>query len=265
MDKKKIVLSIIVIILFIVVFFLAYLLFYKYVLKRNFENDILSFANKNEETVFQINEILYFSSCDAKNKNISNTNFTIENLYQYTDIALFINSPLEEKTAQNTLKSLTLNNIQFVESPSVGEPSLNYKNIQNFSKSDLLEDSVIGDSFEFTITSEDEADLNQPILYNNLANPIVFSYINSNIKTDYTLTDTSSPITYDGSLLKKCSVLLNPLKCKISFDIYITNNLDEKFKCTVYLDIPLEKNEQTIYDGKVSTTEQVNYTFYRYQ
>ena len=60
MNKKKIILTIITIILFVVVFFLAYLLFFKYVLKRNFESDILSFANKNQNTVFKIDNITFF-------------------------------------------------------------------------------------------------------------------------------------------------------------------------------------------------------------
>ena len=35
---------------------------------------------------------------------------------------------------------------------------------------------------DFNITSEDEVNLDKPTLYNNLANPIVLSYINHNIK-----------------------------------------------------------------------------------
>ena len=42
-------------ILFALVFFLAYLLFNKYVLKRNFEDGILPFANKNQNTVREDN------------------------------------------------------------------------------------------------------------------------------------------------------------------------------------------------------------------
>ena len=93
-------------------------------------------------------------------------------------------------------------------------------------------------------------------MYNNLANPITLSYINQNIKTDYTLTDTSIPITYDGSLLKRCN---------ISFDIYITNYLDEEFKTTVFVDIPLIDGEKSIYDGNLKVTNNSNFVFYRYK
>lgn len=265
LDKKKVVLTAITIILFIIVLILCYLLFYKYVLKRNFENSVLDFSSKNEETIFEINNVTFFSSCDAKNKSASSSNFTIENLYQYTDIALFITSPNEEKTLQNTLKSVYIDNIQYTKAPTLGTPNLYYKNIYNFAKSDIVDSNLITDRLDFNISSEDEANLDIPTLYNNLANPIVLSYINSNIKTDYTITDTSSPITYDGTLLKKCEVLLNSINSSLSFDIYITNNLDQEFKTTVYIDIPLESEEESIYDGNVTLRKDTNFIFYRYK
>lgn len=265
LDKKKFVLTAITIILFIIVLVLCYLLFYKYVLKRNFENSVLDFSSKNEETIFEINNVTFFSSCEAKNKSASSSNFTIENLYQYTDIALFITSPNEEKTLQNTLKSVYIDNIQYTKAPTLGTPNLYYKNIYNFAKSDIVDSNLITDRLDFYISSEDEANLDTPTLYNNLANPIVLSYINSNIKTDYTITDTSSPITYDGTLLKKCEVLLNSISSSLSFDIYITNNLDQEFKTTVYIDIPLESEEESIYDGNVTLRKNTNFIFYRYK
>ena len=264
-DKKKGILTLITIILLIIVFVLCYLLFYKYVLKRNFENSVLDFSSKNEETVFQIDNITFFSSCDAKNKSASSSNFTIENLYQYTDMALFITSPKEEKTLENTLKSVYIDNINYSKTPTLGKPNLYYKNIYNFAKSDLIDSNLINERLDFNISSEDETNLDTPTLYNNLANPIVLSYVNSNIKTDYTITDTTSPITYDGSLLKKCEVLLNSISSSLSFDIYITNNLDQEFKTTVFIDIPLESEEESIYDGSVTLRTDTNFIFYRYK
>lgn len=265
MNKKKIILVTITVVLFIVVFFLAFLLFNKYVLKTNFEKDILSFAQKNEDVIFKINKIVLFSNCDAKNKNSSLTNFTIENLYQYTDMAIFISSSSDERNLENTFKTVYIDNIKFNSPPSIGEPNLYFKSINNFAKSDILDNNLITDKFEFDVTSNDEANLESPIIYNNLANPITLSYVNSNIKSDYTITDTSSPITYDGSLLKRCGILLNSICCNLSFDIYVTNNLDEEFKCTVYIDIPLESQDKTIYDGSITLKNDVNYVFYRYK
>lgn len=141
-----------------------------------------------------------------------------------------------------------------------------FKSINNFAKSDFSDENLISDTLEFNVTSSDEADLNTPVLYNNLANPITISYVNQNIKTDYTITDTSTPITYDGSLLKKCNTSLDDINGRISFDVNITNQLDQEFKSTISFDIPLENEGKTLdNDGNISFTEDCNFTFYRYK
>lgn len=221
---------------------------------------------KNDKTVFEINKIVFFSSCDAKNKTSSSSNFTIENLYQYTDIAIFINNKSEEeKTSENTFKKVYINNVKFNKLPKLGEPKLYFKSLNQFATSNLPEGNEILDTLDFTITSENEANLDNPVLYNNLANPITLSYVNQNVKTDYTLTDTSVPITYDGSLLKRCNIDLDSISCNLSFDIYITNYLDEEFKTTVFIDIPLNDLEKSIYDGNLKITTDSNFVFYRYK
>lgn len=262
--KAKFILTIITIILICIVIFLAFLVLQKYVLKKNFENDILSFADKNQSTIFTVDSITLFSSADAGYKTNTANNFTIQNLYQYTDIALFIKNTSDEDTLENTLKKVRIENIQFSNKPKLGEPSLYFKSIQDFAKSDIIEENKITDSFEFTVSSNDEADLSTPTLYNNLANPLTFCYVNSNIKSDYTITDVSSPITYDGSLLQKCNINLGDIACALSFDIYITNNLNEEFKTTVSIDIPLSSEDKTIFNGNLTKKQNTNYTFYRY-
>lgn len=119
MNKKKLILTIITIILFIIVFILAFMLFNKYVLKKNFEEGILPFADKNQNTIFTIDKIVFFSNADAKNKNASASNFTIENLYQYTDIALFINSSSTEKNLENTFKDVRIENVKWNTTPEL--------------------------------------------------------------------------------------------------------------------------------------------------
>lgn len=265
MNKKKNLLIVIIVILLVFIFFVSFFIFNRHMLKANFENDILPFASKNQNTIFKINKITFFSSCNAKNKTASNSNFTIEDLYQYTDIALFITSTSEEKTLENTLKKVSINNIKFTSSPTLGEPKLYYKNINNFAKSEISEENLINGNLDFNITSEDEVNLDKPTLYNNLANPIVLSYINHNIKTDYTITDTSTPMTYDGSLLKRCNILLNNIACSFSFDVYVTNNISQEFKCTIYIDIPLDLDNQSIYNGNITLKKDTNFNFYRYR
>lgn len=264
MKKVKIILIIMTIILICIVIFLAWFVFQKYILKKTFEDDILKFTDKNQSTIFTVDSITLFSSADASYKTNTANNFTIQNLYQYTDIALFIKNTFDEDTLENTLKTVHIDNIQFSNTPKLGKPSLYFKSINDFAKSDIIEENRMTDSFEFTVSSNDEADLSTPTLYNNLANPLTFSYVNSNIKSDYTITDISSPITYDGSLLQKCNINLDDIRCTLSFDIYITNNLNEDFKTTVSIDIPLSSKDKTIFDDNLTIKQDTNYTFYRY-
>ena len=89
--------------------------------------------------------------------------------------------------------------------------------------------------------------------------------INQNIKTDYTILDTSTPITYNGSLLNRCNISLESVSCALSFDIYIENNKNEKFKTCVYLEIPYKHLDNSITDGSITVTQDTNFNFYRYE
>ena len=261
--KNKKLLIILIILLFVLVILSTTVL--GMIFNKSSCDSCLEFANKNPKTVFSINKCIMFSSCNAKSKNNSSSLFTLENLYQYTDIALFINNNSSECTLENTLKSVKISNLQFSKKPSIGTPKVFYKNVNSFAENSIPETNQFENEIVFNVSSEDNEDLNNPILYNNCANPIVLSYINENIKSDYTIPDTSSPITYDGSLLKRCNVLLNSLNSKFSFDIYITNNLDQEFKCTVFIEPPIENYYKSLYDGSITTTEHTNYNFYRYK
>lgn len=117
-DTKKFILLCISIFLIIILCFLLYYFISTSMRKNNYENSLLSFAEKNENTIFSIDRIVFFSSSDSKNKSSSRTNFTIENLYTFTDIALFINNHSDENTLENTLKEVKINNINFTKLPT---------------------------------------------------------------------------------------------------------------------------------------------------
>jgi len=270
MDKKnlpfkEIKFILILFILVIIFLLLSYNVSRGYINKASFEKDILEIANKNEEKIFLINNITMFSSANSDAEVRPNSTLNINNLYQYTDIAFFLRPVQEELTYKNTLKELYIDNIKFVNIPNEGTPSLYYKSIHNFATSKYSDDNIINDKLQFNISSEDLADLNTPTLYNNCANPITLSYLNNNIKKDYTLPNAFTQIAYDGSLLKRCSITLSSITASLSFDIHITNNLDQQFVCPIYLEIPLElKDGTSIYDGKVLLNNDTKYTFYRY-
>ena len=262
---KQIIFIILIIVLIVILFFLFNHIYNQLRKKKEFENEILSFSEKNEETVFSINKIIFFSSCDSKNKTSSQTNFTIENLYAYTDIAIFIDNGQKEISSENTLKNVKITNIKFTKQPELGTGNLYYKNVNNFAKSEIDENNKIENELQFETTSKDEVDLSKPVLYNNCANPITLSYVNQNIKTDYTMTDTQNPITYNGKLLKRCGVSVNSINTSISFDIEIQNNKKQKFRTTIYFDIPYEDGDKSINDGRIVVEKNAKFNFYRYE
>ena len=174
---------------------------------------------------------------------------------------------------ENTLKDVTLKNFSIDESPIDGQPCLYYKCLNQFAKSLLpnqLENSSenlkpIDSELSFDTISNETSDFSNRVLYNNCANPITLSYIIENVKTDYTISDTSIPITYNGSLLKRCAVPISNIASKISFEIYITNYNDEKFKSKVFISIPFKNDTNSVYDGNITLKQNTNFVFYQYE
>ncbi len=264
--KNKLIITIVFTVIASVLSYIFFTIYFpSFLQKINFENDVLAFADKNEEAVFSIKEITLFSSSDAKNKASSSTNFTIENLFAYTDIAIFIEQENQESSLENTLKEVSIDNIEVTSEPSLGQVHLYYKSVNDFAKSFIPESDSIQGSLKFETTGDEISDFSTPILYNNCASPITLSYVNENIKTDYTLLDIEKPITYNGALLKRCGVALSQIASEISFDVNITNYNDEKFRSKVFIPIKYQTDEASIYDGSITTKLNSNYVFYRYE
>ena len=262
MLKKKIIfycISIISLLMFVT----FSILFYKRIVPIIHSNNCMKKeSDVNLYSPFSINKIVYFSTANAESSINQNSSFTINNLYQITDIAIFINNSANGiYTNENTLKKVTLSDIKFNLSPSSGEPNLYYKNLNDFAKNVYDNNQKITESIVFDTTSENEIDYSSPVLYNNTANPITLCYVNSNIITNYTLADTISNLSYNGNLLKQCNITLNSIACKVSFDIIIENNSDETFTCPISLNIPLSTESSTLYDGSLTLTDKVNYKF----
>lgn len=259
MKRTNIILTIIVLILLIILFFLAsftYENIEKFSSSESFVKSISKFVENNSTPIFTIDKITYFSSSDANISTNNNSAFTISNLYQYTDIAIFINTNQKEFTAENTLKKVELKDISYSLSPTIGTPNLYFKSISDFATPKFDENNIIHNSIIYEATSEDEIDYSTPVLYNNCANPITLCYVNSNIKKDYTLFDNISDISHNGSLLKSCGITLNSISCKIDLTVEIENNLNDIYYCPLSIDIPLSTENSTIYDGTLTVREQ---------
>ena len=264
MKNKNVILLILVIFCLIVLAVLSGLTYKtvkSYYASIDFLDSVLKFEEEYCEDVFSIDKITFFSGCDAEIETNSNSSFTISDLFQYTDIAIFINPSSETLTAKNTLKTVILDDIEFYLKPSYGTQNLYYKNINDFATNKFSDENLIQNKIIFEATSDDKIDFSKPVLYNNCANPITLCYVNSKIKDSYTFDSSISNISHNGSLLKACSITLNSISCKLKFTVSITNNLDEVYTCPVNLSIPLSTENSTIYDGSLTLKDNTNYKF----
>ena len=258
--KKTIFLSLL---FFVIIFaFLLYIFIQKYNIYKISSKYAYELEKMDISSPFSINKIVLFSSATAETDINANSTIKINNLIQFTDIALFLNNNVaEDYNMKNTLKKVTLTDITLDCRSNIGEPSLYYKNIQYFGKDIKELPTKIENNFEFIISSEDIIDFDTPTLFNNTANPITLCYLNSNLKNNYTLTDDIPSITYDGSLLKRCGITLNSISCNIGFLITIENNLNEIYTCPIKFRIPLSTENTTIYDGNIVLTKDTNFNF----
>lgn len=252
-EKNKFIIKLVILlVIFIICIFIGVYIIKVYIVNKEFSESIAEISKLNTETIFSIDRIYMYSSADA-NSNQTNKPIWDLDIFQYTDIALYINNREEEGISyENTIKSFTIDNIKF-NGLETGIPSLYYKNVNDFGKLNIIEENKIKDSLEFNTINSGDADYTKPVLYSNCQNPITIEYVNSNMKEETKISDITSPLTYDGSLLKKGGILLSNIECTISFKMTIINYYNQKFIATAYIDIPLEDtfNNTSIYDGKM--------------
>ncbi len=223
-----------------------------YLRNEEFSENADELSRLNSKTVFSIDRIYLYSSADATNNETNKPVWDL-NIFQYTDIALYINNRSDEGiTYENTIKELIIDDVKF-NNLETGTPSLYYKDVNDFAKLTNNEENVINNSLEFDVINSGDADYSKPVIYSNCQNPITLEYVNTNMEENTVISDITNPLVYDGSLLKKAGIALTKLECTLSFRITIINNYNQKYVATVYIDIPIEDslNGTSIYDGKL--------------
>lgn len=231
----------------------------------SFQESVLYLSELNSKNVFSLDKILMFSSASANHNEVINKALWDINVSQFTDIAIYINNHSENGlNSENIINKLYIDNIQFNEFPTLGTPSLFYKNANNFGKYEYIENNLIMNSLNFEIVREN-INYEKPQLYIDTSSPICISYINSNIKSNVILSDINNALVYDGSLLKRANITLSNISTSFSFNIHVINNLNQHFICNVNIQIPLENNELDIYNGNVKKelSNLSNCQFYR--
>ena len=112
-NTKSLILIISLIISIICFIILSYFVFTSFINKLSFEKFTLDIYNKNSKSIFSIDKIIFFSSCNSDSSVNTNSTININNLTQYTDIAIFINNSSDEYDLSNTLKSVSIKNFSF--------------------------------------------------------------------------------------------------------------------------------------------------------
>ena len=123
--------------IFIASFIIIIILLFEYgnIISKNvkykkFAKENVQVFENNKEQVFKVEKILICSSANAIDLS-EKQNLQDMSIYQYTDIAVYINNG-DELTNKNTVKKLYIDNISLEGTSDIGKKSLNYKNILKF-------------------------------------------------------------------------------------------------------------------------------------
>lgn len=239
---------------------------------KKFAKENVKVFENNKEQVFKVEKILICSSANAIDLS-EKQNLQDMSIYQYTDIAVYINNG-EELTNKNTVKKLYIDNISLEGTSDIGKKSLNYKNTLKFGlkkanktkveettqnifesllKNEVEENQIVTQSenieqiqnekidFNIIYTNEENenADYDEPTFYTDCSNPITLKYLNKDLLSGYKINEGSS-IDFNGKILEKAGISNDELNCKIRFRIVIVNNDDEEFSCWVNFELPLK-------------------------
>lgn len=243
------------------------------VANRNLAELADSFYMSNAKTVFSIDKIILYSSANAIKNEVTRPVWDL-NVYQYTDIAIYINNHSDEElNSENAIKTLYIDNIK-LNGVKKGEQSLYFKNAPDFGKSiysavekkEDADSNKIGDKLEFSVLNDGDINYEKRQIYADCSSPITLEYVN-NIVDNKIISDIENDVKYDGSILKRSGIVLSDIKSSISFRINLTNNYNQKYMANVYIEIPLEDSVtgDNIYSGKFEKKiEEENYSkFYR--
>lgn len=268
--NERLVFTILIITLFIV-FLLYYNLVFSVVFARNaFANEMIEISDENENSIFNIQKILLYSSANAID-NSDDQSLKDVSICQYTDISIYLDniSTVSELTDENTIKQLYIDNIVATSTADKGSKILNYKNPLDFGKYKSIE-TPANNRIDFNIVntnSENETnDYANPTFYTDCSNPISLGYMNKDILTNYAVSQDSNTVSFNGKVLKEANVSLEDINYTLSFKIHIVNNLNQKFVYNMKLDVDLNDSNGGIYNGYVfkgKTTTGSEYKFFK--
>ena len=200
--------------------------------------------NVNGETnmPFDISKIAIISTVDAQDVE-DDTNRWNLNVSQNNDIYIYINKNSDYKKTE-TIKTVTINNINIVEEPAQGKITT-YKpsSTNNIS---IFENTEEYESNEILFTGEQSTNI-QNLQISNQGGNIAFRCSNNNLAQF--VSNEGETVNYD-QLLKRLEINNDDLKAKISFDLTIVLNSGRVFQATFNVDIPVD---DIVEEGQTST------------
>ena len=264
-EKKAIIIAFVF--LFAVIYGYWHFIFSPTIENWKFANQSYAFTTENEEPIFKIKEIILYSSAYALDKSEGEVLRDLD-LHQFTDISISIDnkSYISDLSNKNTVSELYIDNIRITKNSDKGNSTLNYKNPFMFGKyQDSSEQSKRID-FRILHTNADNQnnDFSEPTFFTDCSNPITLGYLNKNIKTNDQILQSNEKIDFNGKLLKLANIPIEDISYKLNFQIHLKNSLEESYVYTVDLNIPLEDNNSSIYDGyifKVMHNQSKSYYF----
>ena len=118
----------------------------------------------NSKQTFSIDKIYLYSSANATNNETKKSMWNL-NVYQYTDIALYISGNATNKD-QNTIKELYIDNVKF-DSLNVGTPNMHYKSLFEFGKFNLETENIITDRLNYEVIEPAKAEQKNNVSINS--------------------------------------------------------------------------------------------------
>jgi len=257
----------------IILAFVLFLLYYTFVFstaiaKNKFANQMIAISDENENSIFNIQKILLYSSANAID-NSADQSLKNLSICQYSDLSIYLDNSQSssELTDENTVKELYIDNIVMTSQLDKGTKILNYKNPLSFGKyKDVVQ--PVNNRIDFKVINTNQENENnnydEPTFYTDCSNPITLGYLNKDILTNYSVSETTSTVSFNGKVLKEANISLENITYSLNFTIHIVNNLNQKFAYNMKLDVPLGEdiyNNGYSYKGK--TTSGSEYRFFK--
>ena len=209
---------------------------------------------------FIIKKVHYYSTANAisNTTNYQNPEWNLK-VYQYTDIAVYLDRIDEIVDEQSYITNLSISNFRVKENSEIY-----YLNPQMFGKSNLNEDYLIkSNKLEYNVINSENVDNEQnyniPIFFQDCSNPITLRFVN-NLADNYRVSNDNT-LVYNGGLIRELGLNLNSLNTELKFDLEITTKNGISRMYTIDLEIPIEDENRSILDGDFNTELDIDVEF----